>query len=155
MAYSVYLKEQIERAGLAAAVTFLGEVSDMEPAYGLADMFFLSSRLDPLPNVSIDAAIRGIPILCFAAASGMAELLAKEPETAACVVAHLDVDAAAGFICRLAEDAAEAAGIAAATARMAQNTFNMELYVEQLDRLGRRHGPPGLQTASPAGGTVA
>jgi glycosyltransferase involved in cell wall biosynthesis/predicted O-methyltransferase YrrM len=150
MAYSIYLKEQVERSDLLAEVTFLGEVSDLEPVYALADAFFLSSRLDPLPNVSIDAAIRGIPIVCFADASGIAELLLKQPETAACVVAHLDVDAAAQLICRLASDAAAAGELRAATSRFAQETFDMETYVEKLDALGRRHGPPALEISSDA-----
>lgn len=150
MAYSIYLKEQIERAGLLAEVTFLGEVSDLEPVYALADAFFLSSRLDPLPNVSIDAAIRGIPIVCFADASGIAEHLLKQPDTAACVVAHLDIDAAAQFISHLASDPTAAAAFSAATSRFAQVTFNMARYVEQLDRIGRRHGQAAPEISSDA-----
>jgi glycosyltransferase involved in cell wall biosynthesis len=138
MAYSIYLKEQIERAGLADQVTFIGEVSDMEPFYALADAFFLSSRLDPLPNVSIDAAMRGIPIVCFAAASGIAEILIKDPLTAHGVVPHLDAEAASQFIARIAEDANEAAEIAAATQHLAKNTFDMVRYVAQLDKLGQQ-----------------
>jgi len=155
MGYSIYLKEQIERAGLTAEVTFLGEVSDMEPVYALANAFFLSSRLDPLPNVSIDAAMRGLPIVCFADASGIAELLLSDPETKACVVAHLDVEAAAQYICRLASDGAAATEIAAATARLAQKTFNMERYVEQIDTLGRRHGQADLEISPEARKKVA
>jgi hypothetical protein len=70
MNYSVYLKEQLNRSGLAAHVTFLDAVADLEPVYRIADVFLLPSRLDPLPNVGIDAAARGIPIICFRDASG-------------------------------------------------------------------------------------
>ncbi len=151
MVYSIYLKEQVERSALAAEVTFLGEVSDLEPVYALADTFFLSSRLDPLPNVSIDAAIRGIPIVCFADASGIAELLLKNPVTASGVVPHLDVEAASKFIFHLASDPAAASALAAATTQLAKNTFDMARYVEQLDALGRRHGQPVLEIAAAAG----
>ena len=76
----------------------------MEPAYALADVFFLSSRLDPLPNVTIDAALRAIPVVCFEGATGMADLLAADALASQCVVPYLDVDAAAGLIARLADN---------------------------------------------------
>ncbi len=144
MGYSIYLKEQVERAGLQDDVTFFGEVSDMDPVYALADAFFLSSRLDPLPNVSIDAAMRGIPIVCFADASGIAELLVQEPQTAISVVGHLDTEEAAQLICRLASDATATAALGAATAQFAVRTFDMEAYAARLDALGREHAPAGL-----------
>src|SRR5262249_47883317 len=59
--YSCYLADQIERAGLGTTVTMIDAIPDVEPAYALTDVFFLSSRLDPLPNVTIDAALHGIP----------------------------------------------------------------------------------------------
>jgi glycosyltransferase involved in cell wall biosynthesis len=48
------------------------------PMYSLlmdaADVFVVSSRLDPLPNVAIDAAARGIPVIAFRGATGLADL---------------------------------------------------------------------------------
>ena len=135
MAYSAYLQEQLNRSGLVGHVTFLGEVTDMEPIYGIADAFLLTSRLDPLPNVTIDAAIRGIPIVCFKGASGMADLLQGNPATAACVVEHLDAEAAARVILNLARDETRRAEVIAATVRFAQATFDMEAYVARIDAL--------------------
>ncbi|MHB8414576.1 MAG: rhamnan synthesis F family protein [Acidiferrobacteraceae bacterium] len=135
MQYSAYLQEQLNRSGLVGRVTFLGEVADMEPAYAIADAFLLSSRLDPLPNVAIDAALRGIPIVCFKGASGMADLLQSNPETATCVVEHLDAEAAARVILGLASDKTRLAEVVAATMRFAQGTFDMEAYVASLDTL--------------------
>lgn len=139
MAYSIYLEEQIERSSLVGKVTFLGELSDLEPVYGLADIFVLSSRLDPLPNVTIDAAHRSIPIVCFDGASGTAEFMLSDPLTAALVVPHLDTEAAACAIIDLACNDEKRSAIAAATGRLAAVTFNMETYVEQLDALGTAH----------------
>ena len=53
-------------------------------------MFYLASRLDPLPNVTIDAAMRGLPVICFEGASGMAEILKGNPTASNTVVPHLD-----------------------------------------------------------------
>lgn len=39
-----------------------------------ADVFVVTSRLDPLPNVALDAAARDIPVIAFAGATGLADL---------------------------------------------------------------------------------
>ena len=104
VAYSTYLREQINRSDLQDAVVFLEPVADIEPAYRAADVFLMSSRLDPQPNVGIDAVTLGLPTVCFAGACGTGEVLATDPETRSLVVPHLDVEAAAQEICRLAKD---------------------------------------------------
>lgn len=134
--FSVYLHEQIERSNLRDAVVFVEAVPDLEPIYALADIFLLSSRLDPLPNVSIDAAHRGIPIVCFNGASGTADVLLSDPETAGGVVDHLDPAAAARVILLLANDSEARERVGAATRKLAKVTFDMENYVATLDGLG-------------------
>ena len=141
MDYSVYLQEQIQRSGLETNVTFLSEVSDLEPFYALADVFLLTSRLDPLPNISIDAAHRGIPIVCFQDASGTAELLLADPGTAPGVVPYLDVAAAARVISHLAADPIARRKMADATATLARSLFDMDDYVNRLDAHGRSLAP--------------
>jgi glycosyltransferase involved in cell wall biosynthesis len=137
MTYSIYLREQVERSGLTGHVTFVDELPDLEPAYALADAFLLASRLDPLPNVSIDAALRGIPIVCFQGASGMAEILSADPATEACVVGHLDIAAASGAILGLAADDALRQRMASATLSLGRSVFDMNAYCAALDTLGR------------------
>ena len=101
---SSYLSEQVRRSRLGNRFQFMDAVEDVESIYKEADVLFLSSRLDPLPNVGIDAALRGIPVVCFAEASGMAEILSLNAETGELVVPHLDVGAAATLIGSLAAD---------------------------------------------------
>ncbi|HYU77536.1 MAG TPA: rhamnan synthesis F family protein [Vicinamibacterales bacterium] len=134
--YSCYLADQIERARLGTIVSIVDALADVEPAYALADVFFLSSRLDPLPNVTIDAALRGIPVVCFEDATGMADLLTSDPLVAQCVVPYLDVNRAAHAIARLADNEAERVTTGEATRRIAQATFDTDRYVERLDELG-------------------
>jgi glycosyltransferase involved in cell wall biosynthesis/predicted O-methyltransferase YrrM len=136
MLYSVYLREQLERSGLQDYVTFLDEVSDLEPIYALADTFLLTSRLDPLPNVVIDSAHRGIPIVCFKNASGAADLLLSDPETALGVVDYLDPIAAGRVILSLAGNQDSWTRMAAATENLARSVFDMAKYVEAIDVLG-------------------
>jgi glycosyltransferase involved in cell wall biosynthesis len=140
MAYSIYLREQIRRAGLADRVSLLDQVPDLEPVYALADMFFLSSRLDPMPNVTIDAAHRGIPIICFDQASGMADVLKSDPVTAAGIADYLDTAMAADLILTYARDREALARAATATRALAAEVFDMAKYVDALDALGTQAG---------------
>jgi glycosyltransferase involved in cell wall biosynthesis len=134
--YSVYLQEQITRSGLTEHVTFLEPVSDLEPIYSIADAFLLTSRLDPLPNVTIDSAVRGIPIVCFRNATGMADLMAADAKTAFGVVDYLDAEAAAARLMELAGNRELRRGFSRALIDLARRHFNMEDYVHQLDTLG-------------------
>lgn len=131
------LLKQISRSGAAHNVTILEQVTDLEPAYGLADAFFLSSRLDPLPNVAIDSALRGLPIICFEDCSGIADILATDETARQSVVPSLDVEAAAGLIATLAADEPKRQEIATASRRLAEKTFDMEDYIARLDGIGR------------------
>ncbi|WP_447361547.1 rhamnan synthesis F family protein [Burkholderia vietnamiensis] len=135
-----YLAEQVERSGIGDRFAFLDAVENVEDIYAEADVLFLSSRLDPLPNVSIDAALRGIPIVCFADASGMAEILMSDEATQELVVAHLDAGAAAIAIGKLATDRNRLKQLGTAVQKLARERFDMEKYVEHLDRLGRSAG---------------
>jgi glycosyltransferase involved in cell wall biosynthesis len=135
--YSSYLAEQIVRSGLEELVSIVEPIDDLDPAYAMTDVFFLSSRLDPLPNVTIDAASCGIPVVCFAHASGMAALMSEVPMLRDCVVPHVDVEAAARVIAGLANDEERRRRVGAGFLEFAEMTFNLVHYVSGIDELGR------------------
>ncbi|MGU3422383.1 rhamnan synthesis F family protein [Methylobacterium sp. D54C] len=135
--YSVYLREQLYRSGLDESM-FVDEVDDLQPYLSRAQLFFLSSRLDPLPNVAIDAMLSGLPLISFDSASGIADLLSSDVETSELVVPHMSVCGAAERIINLVDDHDRLAQLGKASERFAQKTFNMHEYVEALDVLGRR-----------------
>ena len=114
----------------------LDEVSDLEPAYAMADLFYLPSRLDPLPNVTIDAAMRGLPVVCFEGASGTAEILQRDATVRHTVVPYLDLEAAARRIVELMENQELRMRIGEATRALARATFDMDLYVAKIDDVG-------------------
>jgi glycosyltransferase involved in cell wall biosynthesis len=134
--FSVYLADQIARAGLAATVAIIDPIDDLNPAYAMADIFFLSSRLDPLPNVAIDAALRGLPVICFDKTSGIADLLRADETVRQCVVPYLDVNGAACRIAELADDEAKRRQIGRAIRTVGEAVFDMDRYVARLDALG-------------------
>jgi Glycosyl transferases group 1/Rhamnan synthesis protein F len=135
-AYSCYLAEQIIVSGLEGSLTILPSVEDLNPFYDRADVFFMCSRLDPQPNVGIDAVTRGIPTVCFAGACGTAEVLAADPVTRRLVVPHLDAHLAATEICRLWEEQDSLTELRAAVAAVGRSAFDMNAYVDRIDQLG-------------------
>ncbi|MEW5838765.1 MAG: rhamnan synthesis F family protein [Pseudomonadota bacterium] len=72
---SVWLETYIENAGLKKRLHFAGHVSSVSEALSDADIYLLTSRLDPFPNVAIDAMVADCGIGCFAEASGVADFL--------------------------------------------------------------------------------
>lgn len=135
--YSRELQKRISDEGLTGRVEILNEVTDLEPAYAATDIFFLSSRLDPLPNVGIDSALRGIPIVCFENTGGIADHMASDPITRPGVVPQFDVEAAAQAIMRLAQDDRLREETGQAVKRIADATFNMDQYAGRLDEIGQ------------------
>ena len=133
--YSVYLQDQIRRADLTDEVVFLGETSAIEAAYEVADLFLLSSRLDPLPNVAIDAMSKGVPVLCFNKTTGIADFLHDVGLGPHCVAGYLDTDDIASKIIGFADSRASILEIGAQCRARAAEYFNMTGYVERLEAL--------------------
>ena len=135
--YSSYLAYQIAHSGLEDSFVILNAVPNLEGAYSTADAFFISSRLDPQPNVGIDAVTRGIPTVCFEGACGTAEILGADSATRRLVAPHLDSYTAALILCDLAEDPDRTSALRAELARVGRAAFDMEAYAEQVDKWGR------------------
>jgi hypothetical protein len=119
-------------------VKFLGEVSSLDPVYAMADIFLLSSRLDPFPNVAIDAMLAGLPVICFSNGSGVAEMLADHANLRRLVVPYADASSAAEVIEQLCTDDCYYQAAKIATRDLALSTFDMDRYVERLEQLAER-----------------
>ncbi|MCX6960813.1 MAG: glycosyltransferase [Verrucomicrobia bacterium] len=102
--YCAVLQNQIAAARLGDSFQLLGAMKDLTAAYRNADLFFLSSRFDPLPIVAQQAMLQGLPVICFDEAGGIPEYLAKISDAAFGVVPYLDVQVAAEKIVALAND---------------------------------------------------
>lgn len=77
LVYSVYLEREIEYSGLEKDFIFLEHQKNLDNIFSISDVFCLSSRMDPFPNVAIDALSHDLHIACFDNASGTAEFLRK------------------------------------------------------------------------------
>ncbi|MCB1018011.1 MAG: glycosyltransferase family 4 protein [Acidimicrobiales bacterium] len=94
------LAHDLEAAGLADRVHFVGEQSDAVDWYRMFDVLVLTSREDPYPLVCLEAGLVGTPVVAFDN-GGMVELLDGENGV---VVPALDVEAMAAAVADLLGD---------------------------------------------------
>jgi glycosyltransferase involved in cell wall biosynthesis len=93
------LQHDLDRLGLGSRVHFAGPTETPEHFYADLDLFALTSREDAFPLVCLEAAQRGLPVLCFEGGGGAPELIDKETGA---VVPYLDVAAMAEAVLALA-----------------------------------------------------
>ncbi|KAB1070306.1 glycosyltransferase family 4 protein [Methylobacterium planeticum] len=146
------LTAQVRAAGLSERVTFLGARAqpDVIAAMREADLFVLPTKRAPtgdrdgLPNVLMEAASQGLPILATDFA-GTPELIRNG--TDGLLVPPGDVSALAAAITRLAGDPEERARLArSAYARLTQD-FTVD---RGIDVMAARFGQAGPGVAAPA-----
>jgi glycosyltransferase involved in cell wall biosynthesis len=130
--YSVYLEDQILRAGLTKNLRIIDETTEIEAAYELSDLFLLSSRLDPLPNVAIDAMFFSKPLVCFDETTGVVSFLEQIGLKDSCVADYLNVEDLAEKASRLLLSSELRARVAQTLASHVAESFDMVRYVEQV-----------------------
>lgn len=86
---SVWLQSQLQEFGLEDDFFFLNHQKSLDDVLDLADVYLLTSRLDPFPNVVIDALQADLPVICFDRTTGCAEFLLENKSNSA-VVPFLD-----------------------------------------------------------------
>lgn len=130
---SVWLKDQIERSGLSGHLTMLDESAAYKELITRSDLFVVSSRLDPLPNVAIDAMLAGTPVLCFAEACGIANLLEQQPLLhSAGVAPYFDCTTLARKAVALLRSPQRLKQLGELTREQAKRWFHMPAYIRQL-----------------------
>jgi len=96
----------------------------------------VSSRLDPLPNVAIDAMQASTPVLCFDKACGIANLLEEQPTLhAAGVASYLDCNSMANKAVAMLRSPDQTKQIGALTKEHADRWFDMPSYINNLIKL--------------------
>ncbi|QIR15130.1 rhamnan synthesis F family protein [Shewanella aestuarii] len=90
--YSNWIQTQISLQGLEDDIVFLGHQRNLDNILKLTDVFCMTSRLDPFPNVVIDALKADVHIACFDKSTGCAEFL-KHNNANATISPYLDIEA--------------------------------------------------------------
>ena len=93
--------KKIKDEGLNKYIAFLGEKTNLREYFSAGDLFYLSSREDPFPLVSLEAAACSLPTICFADAGGMPEFVKND---AGYVVTYEDIDTVADKIAYLIDN---------------------------------------------------
>ena len=138
---SAFLADQLARAGIETQVTIVRSTSEIEHAYRAADVLLLSSRLDPLPNVAIDALTAGTPVVCFERTTGIADFLFDAGLGRACVAQYMDAGDMASKILALASDESLHEQVKREGQTAALHAFNLEDYVQRLDLIASEFVP--------------
>lgn len=133
--YSFYLADQIERAGLQQHVHFMDTTPLVEEVYNLSDMLLLTSRLDPLPGVAIEAMSHRLPVICFDRTTGIADVLALHGMVQECVVPYLDTAVMAARVIDLARSAELRKRVGRDLEPIARDYFDMDRYIRSLEAL--------------------
>lgn len=134
--YSALLKDQMSRAGLGDRIHIVAETDDLDSLYATASLLVLSSRLDPLPNVAIDAICEGLPVVCFDRATGIADVLKAHGLQKQCVADYLDATDMAQKALLLLDDQT-APVVRQALRNIGADAFSMPSYCDALVNLQR------------------
>ena len=134
-AYSVFLADQIKRAGIELQLKILRSTSEIELAYQTADLLLLSSRLDPLPNVAIDALSIGLPVVCFEKTTGIADFLSEIGLGEHCVAKYLDTNDLARKVGALADSDSLRVEVSRRSRTAAESAFDMTAYVSKIEAI--------------------
>jgi len=92
----------VKQLGIQREVTFTGYQADIHPFLRASDLFLLPSEEDPFPLVCLYAGLASIPVVCFADAGGMPELVSRGGGR---VVPFGDVEAMADAVLTYFDDA--------------------------------------------------
>jgi glycosyltransferase involved in cell wall biosynthesis len=134
-ACSAYLGDQMKRDELGSQLKIIRSRSDVEAAYQAADLFIISSRLDPLPNMAIDALLAGIPVLCFDKTTGIADFLTENGLREPCVAEYLDTGDLARKVMALADSDKLRASVSEGSRAAAESTFNANAYMSKIEAI--------------------
>jgi glycosyltransferase involved in cell wall biosynthesis len=126
------IKNKIKDAGLEKSCYLFDSIENLEDIYGIVDLFFMSSRQDPLPNVAIDSMHNGIPVVCFSNTTGIEEFLLMDESTKDCVVPHLDIKMAAIKILEIYNSLNYRTLLSKSVKNLSAAHFDMTKYVAKL-----------------------
>ncbi len=94
-----------------------------------------TSRLDPLPNVAIDAICEGLPVIAFNGAGGIPEMLIDAGLGQDLVVSHLDTQQMAENLEVILLNDDLRAKLRGQLVQFGNTAFDLDSYVDKLVRL--------------------
>ena len=134
--YDDMLDQQAQLLPDNIRLAFLPPVPDPDEIVRATTVFLLTSRMDPLPNVAIDAIWENRHLVCFADAGGIPDLIATMSQSRAysrgSVVPLLDVEAMAVRTREILESVAESGLDATGPAHAARDMLSFDFYAKRV-----------------------
>lgn len=124
-----YVELDIGRMATHGQVHFIGERVQVDPYFVAADVFLLSSRVDPFPCVVHEAMAAGLPVVAFDQSGGAVEALR---DGAGVIVPYGDYPQAAQAIVELARLPIMAERIRRVARRRVQQDYRFDDYAEKV-----------------------
>lgn len=120
-------REFVETQGLSEFIQLPGLTNDAWRALSVMDVFVLTSRLEGLPNVLIEAQAMAVPVVCTGA-GGMSETFVEGQTGFG--VPSATAEALAAAVSRLIDDRALRDRMGAAAMRHARETFGIDRMID-------------------------
>jgi hypothetical protein len=92
------IEQRIQELKLQDRILFIGFDKEPMAYYAAASVFALTSREDPFPNVVLESAEVGVPVIAFEGASGASDFIVAQ---GGCLAPYLDIDAYSRQLCVL------------------------------------------------------
>ena len=127
------LERQSEELGIASRVRFLGHVAPVNPLFHLADVFALSSDVEGLPLVILEAMAAGVPMV-LTSVGGIPDVV-KHEETALLVPPRQDVQLSRAIKKMLLLEEGERAQFSARARAAFRARFSMQRMVDDTQTL--------------------
>lgn len=137
-------RQAVEAAGFAERLHFAGSSDAPELYYAAADLFLITSRVDPSPLVNAEAMMFGLPVVFFEDSGGARE---QQPPEVDLGVAGFDTHAMATRVLELLRDGGKRHEIGRLLGQHARRSSSWSRFVEGLDRVGLEASPGVLATA--------
>lgn len=110
-------------------IHFVGYVADTALYHAGSDVFALTSREDPFPNVVLESFEVGVPVVAFASTGGAASLVER---VGGMVAPAQDVVAFSAAICQLLENPGLAATLGDAAQKQIDRDFSFQAYLKDI-----------------------
>lgn len=134
---SLWIKDQIERSGLRNQLRILKCSHEYKRLMRRCNIFLMTSRLDPLPNVAIDAMHEAKPVFCFENATGLESLFKTDSLLKTnLIIPYLNTQEMSSKAVSLLQDKDLLSEISKVSAKRAIEWFDMGKYVKRLKEIG-------------------
>jgi O-antigen biosynthesis protein len=129
---------ELDRLSLSHRLRLIAPTRSLEDIYAAADVFLLSSREDPFPNVLLEAMANGLPVAAFDRAGGFSDLV---QQTGAPLARYLDLNSMENILHEYLADGGLRERIGKSGKEMIRKEFEFKRYVGDLLNLAAGFRP--------------